>query len=67
MLLAVWLAMAVSAILLYLGGDGDLHATLALCAFLVEPWRSPNRWCPDGQSWTVAALAPSWLLYPCSI
>ena len=40
-LLAVWLAMAVSAILLYLGGNGDLDAThLTLCAFLVEPWRS---------------------------
>ena len=40
-LLAVWLAMAVSAILLYLGGNGDLNVThLALCAFLVEPWRS---------------------------
>ena len=64
-LLAVWLAMAVSAILLYLGGNGDLNAThLSLCALLVEPWRAPNRWCPDGQSWTVAALAPSWVLYP---
>ena len=40
-LLAVWLAMAVSAILLYLGGDGDLNVIhLTLCAFLVEPWRS---------------------------
>ena len=40
-LLAVWLAMAVSAILLYLGGDGDLNVThLTLCAFLAEPWRS---------------------------
>jgi peptidoglycan/LPS O-acetylase OafA/YrhL len=40
-LLAVWLAMGVSAVLLYLGGNGDLDAThLTLCAFLVEPWRS---------------------------
>ena len=40
-LLAVWLAMGVSAILLYLGGDGDLNVThLSLCALLVEPWRS---------------------------
>ena len=40
-LLAVWLAMGVSAILLYLGGNGDLNVIhLTLCAFLVEPWRS---------------------------
>lgn len=64
-LLAVWLAMGVSTLLLHAGGHGDLGAAhLARCALLVEPWRSPNRWCPDGQSWTVAALAPSWLAYP---
>ena len=57
--------MGVSTLLLHAGGHGDLGAAhLARCALLVEPWRSPNRWCPDGQSWTVAALAPSWLAYP---
>ena len=51
--------------LLYLGGNGVMSTHLSLCA-LLEPWRSPpTRWCPDGlQSWTVAALAPSRLLYP---
>ena len=40
------------------------HLSPHVALLLVESWRSPNRWCPDGQSWTVAALAPSWLLYP---
>eukprot|EP00933_Yihiella_yeosuensis_P028210 TRINITY_DN22027_c1_g4_i1.p1 TRINITY_DN22027_c1_g4~~TRINITY_DN22027_c1_g4_i1.p1 ORF type:complete len:418 (-),score=35.76 TRINITY_DN22027_c1_g4_i1:402-1655(-) len=34
------------------------------CFFFVETWRDPVDWCPNGQTWTVAALIPSWLLYP---
>ncbi|KAJ8600234.1 hypothetical protein CTAYLR_001968 [Chrysophaeum taylorii] len=37
---------------------------VARCALLVETWLDPQRWCPNGQIWTVAALAPSWVLYP---
>merc|ERR1712185_854096 len=41
------------------------------CFALVEPWLLPlvgadGAWlfCPNGVVWTVAALLPSWLLYP---
>eukprot|EP00439_Symbiodinium_sp_Y106_P057410 s3511_g8.t1 len=34
------------------------------CFLFVETWLQPENWCPDGQSWTIAALLPSWLLYP---
>ncbi|CAE7682161.1 unnamed protein product [Symbiodinium sp. CCMP2456] len=34
------------------------------CFLFVETWLQPENWCPDGQSWTIAALLPSWLIYP---
>lgn len=37
---------------------------LVRCFLLVETWLNPRRWCPNGQIWTVAALAPAWLSYP---
>ena len=59
-----YVAMGASALMLRaVGGDvGVGH--VARCFLLVEPWVAPSRWCPDGQTWTVAALAPCWLLYP---
>lgn len=39
---------------------------MARCMLFVEPWLQPEEWCPDGQTWTIAALIPSWLLYPVS-
>ena len=35
---------------------------LLRCLLFVEPWIAPENWCPDGQSWTIAALIPSWCL-----
>lgn len=37
---------------------------LVYCLLFVEPWMDPEDWCPDGQSWTIAALMPSWILFP---
>eukprot|EP00930_Biecheleria_cincta_P017226 TRINITY_DN13757_c0_g2_i1.p1 TRINITY_DN13757_c0_g2~~TRINITY_DN13757_c0_g2_i1.p1 ORF type:complete len:454 (-),score=58.56 TRINITY_DN13757_c0_g2_i1:21-1328(-) len=39
---------------------------MARCMLFLEPWLQPEEWCPDGQTWTIAALMPSWLLYPVS-
>uniref|UniRef100_A0A7S4Q421 Acyltransferase 3 domain-containing protein n=1 Tax=Alexandrium monilatum TaxID=311494 RepID=A0A7S4Q421_9DINO len=39
-----------------------LHMLGCLC--FLEPWREPEDWCPNGQIWTIAALLPSWLLFP---
>ena len=61
-LLSCWLAMAFSAALLKASGGDVAPGHVARCFLLVESWRDPNRWCPDGQTWTVAALAPCWLL-----
>lgn len=36
------------------------------CFAFVESWWRPDNWCPNGQTWTIAALIPSWLLYPWS-
>ena len=35
---------------------------LLRCLIFLEPWLQPEEWCPDGQSWTIAALMPSWSL-----
>lgn len=63
-LLATYLAMGASWALLAAGGGDVAPGHVVRCALLAEPWLAPARWCPDGQTWTVAALAPSWLLYP---
>eukprot|EP00448_Togula_jolla_P015637 CAMPEP_0170583628 /NCGR_PEP_ID=MMETSP0224-20130122/8239_1 /TAXON_ID=285029 /ORGANISM="Togula jolla, Strain CCCM 725" /LENGTH=356 /DNA_ID=CAMNT_0010906973 /DNA_START=145 /DNA_END=1212 /DNA_ORIENTATION=- len=34
------------------------------CFLFVETWLEPDNWCSNGQTWTVAALLPSWILYP---
>ncbi|CAE8615341.1 unnamed protein product [Polarella glacialis] len=36
-------------------------AYLVKCALFVEQW---FEWCPNGPSWFVFALLPSWILYP---
>jgi len=65
--LTAWLAMAFSAAV-DVAKDQSLGSAmhLGLCVLFLEPWRDPEDWCPDGQSWTIAALLPSWLLYPWS-
>merc|ERR1711963_454789 len=34
------------------------------CLCFLETWRDPEDWCPNGLTWTIAALLPSWLLFP---
>ena len=63
-LLATYLAMAASWAMVYAAGGDAAPGHVGRCFLLVESWLAPARWCPDGQTWTVAALAPSWLLYP---
>ncbi|KAJ1456814.1 hypothetical protein M885DRAFT_563705 [Pelagophyceae sp. CCMP2097] len=75
-LASTYLSMAVAVLLMSAEGDAcncvmmetrqgaPAFGHVARCAVLMEPWLSPSRWCPNGQVWTVAALAPAWLLYP---
>eukprot|EP00928_Gymnodinium_smaydae_P023018 TRINITY_DN19154_c0_g3_i1.p1 TRINITY_DN19154_c0_g3~~TRINITY_DN19154_c0_g3_i1.p1 ORF type:complete len:525 (+),score=96.79 TRINITY_DN19154_c0_g3_i1:78-1652(+) len=64
--LTTWVAMFFGLLCLLVqhrGFDLDWWHVLRCYAF-VEPWRDPADWCPNGQTWTIAALLPSWLLYP---
>eukprot|EP00927_Polykrikos_kofoidii_P079355 TRINITY_DN76145_c0_g1_i1.p1 TRINITY_DN76145_c0_g1~~TRINITY_DN76145_c0_g1_i1.p1 ORF type:complete len:403 (+),score=36.57 TRINITY_DN76145_c0_g1_i1:70-1278(+) len=42
----------------------------ARCFCFIDVWLYPpnpkesDSWCPNGQTWTVAALLPAWILYP---
>ncbi|KAJ1453894.1 hypothetical protein M885DRAFT_443077, partial [Pelagophyceae sp. CCMP2097] len=67
-LASTYLSMAVAVLLMSAEGDAcncaPAFGHVSRCAVLMEPWLSPSRWCPNGQVWTVAALAPAWLLYP---
>ncbi|CAJ1357652.1 unnamed protein product [Effrenium voratum] len=61
-----WLAMALGlgVLLVQLRGHCPDLGHILRCFLFVETWRDPIDWCPNGQTWTVAALLPSWLLYP---
>lgn len=61
-LLSYWLALLWHVLLLRRQQALDLGYVLR-CACFLEQWL---RWCPNGPSWFVFALLPSWLLYPWS-
>lgn len=64
--LTTWVAMCFGLVVLLvqLRGHTPDGWHVLRCFALIEPWRDPLDWCPNGQTWTVAALVPSWLLYP---
>ncbi|CAE8670298.1 unnamed protein product [Polarella glacialis] len=64
--ITTWIAMllGVAVLLVQLRGQCPDLGHLLRCFLFVETWHDPVDWCPNGQTWTVAALLPSWLLYP---
>jgi len=57
-----WVALALAvAALAALGEDWGDAWYVTRCALFIEQW---VRWCPNGPSWFVFAMLPSWLLYP---
>eukprot|EP00435_Cladocopium_sp_Y103_P051658 s729_g16.t1 len=63
-LLTFWLAMLWAVYLLKREGKDDLPLDYVVkCFCLIEQW---FKWCPNGPSWFIFALLPSWLLYPLS-
>mmetsp|Transcript_104611 Transcript_104611/g.223594 ORF Transcript_104611/g.223594 Transcript_104611/m.223594 type:complete len:400 (+) Transcript_104611:99-1298(+) len=62
--ITTWVAMGLGVLVLYIGDWGLDEAHLLRCFSFLESWRDPEDWCPNGQTWTVAALLPSWLIYP---
>eukprot|EP00440_Ansanella_granifera_P016511 gb/GFBE01017939.1/.p1 GENE.gb/GFBE01017939.1/~~gb/GFBE01017939.1/.p1 ORF type:complete len:410 (+),score=38.16 gb/GFBE01017939.1/:1-1230(+) len=56
-----WVAMAFSVYILTRTGTHWEAWYLVRCALFIEQWVS---WCPNGPSWFVFALLPSWILYP---
>lgn len=67
--LTTWVAMllGLSVLLVQLRGDMPDLGHVLRCFLFLETWRDPIDWCPNGQTWTVAALLPSWLLYPMTL
>lgn len=63
-LLTTYLAMGVAAALMIATAQPPDGAHMLRCILFVESWLQPENWCPNGQTWTIAALLPSWLLYP---
>jgi peptidoglycan/LPS O-acetylase OafA/YrhL len=63
-----WIAMTVAIAVMLVTGNPSGHVGqighVFRCFAFVETWLHPAQWCPNGQTWTVAALIPSWLLYP---
>ncbi|CAJ1336390.1 unnamed protein product [Effrenium voratum] len=64
--LTTWLSMMLGLVVVLVQSHGNpldwWHVLRCFC--FVETWRDPMDWCPNGQTWTVAALLPSWLLFP---
>ncbi|CAJ1374570.1 unnamed protein product [Effrenium voratum] len=60
-LLTFWLALAWSVGLMAYHRQPLEWGYLFRCACFLEQWFN---WCPNGPSWFVFALLPSWLLYP---
>ena len=65
-----WTAMVAAIVVMAITGNtsGDVYDVghVCRCFTFVETWLHPRIWCPNGQTWTVAALIPSWLMYPWS-
>ena len=63
-----WFAMVAAIVIMALTGSPTGHVRdvghVCRCFMFIETWLHPMAWCPNGQTWTVAALIPSWLLYP---
>ncbi|CAE8720182.1 unnamed protein product, partial [Polarella glacialis] len=63
-LLVAYLGMGLCALLQWLIGLQLLSWKTAGCFAFVKTWVDPMPDCPNMPSWFVAALLPSWLLYP---
>jgi len=67
-IITTWFTMFLHwAIMHYLFDKVDTFGHVFRCFLFVETWLHPEphgQYCPNGASWTVAALLPSWLLYP---
>eukprot|EP00913_Durusdinium_trenchii_P027921 g26180.t1 len=60
-LVTFWLAMLWAVYLQHKNGQELQVDYVVRCLCLVEQW---VHWCPNGPSWFVFALLPSWILYP---
>jgi len=58
------LAMLCCVFWLWYGNEPAFTAKTASCMLFLRPWYEPEPDCPDAPMWFVAALIPSWLLYP---
>ncbi|CAE7305957.1 CARNS1 [Symbiodinium pilosum] len=56
-----WIALLWAAYLLHREGVEVELSYLFRCAIFLEQW---FKWCPNGPSWFVFVLLPSWILYP---
>eukprot|EP00931_Biecheleriopsis_adriatica_P090549 TRINITY_DN64514_c0_g1_i1.p1 TRINITY_DN64514_c0_g1~~TRINITY_DN64514_c0_g1_i1.p1 ORF type:complete len:417 (+),score=85.94 TRINITY_DN64514_c0_g1_i1:69-1319(+) len=56
-----WVAMAFAVAMLARSGMELDVGYLIRCALFIEQW---VKWCPNGPSWFVFVLLPSWILYP---
>ncbi|CAE8630548.1 unnamed protein product [Polarella glacialis] len=65
-LLTTYVAMLVATLVMAVQARPPGAEHMARCMLFVESWLHPQNWCPNGQTWTIAALLPSWLLYPLS-
>lgn len=59
-----YVSMALAIMLLVATSGAPKFWYTARCLTFIEPWIDPENWCPNGQTWTIAALLPSWILYP---
>eukprot|EP00928_Gymnodinium_smaydae_P043402 TRINITY_DN29083_c0_g1_i1.p1 TRINITY_DN29083_c0_g1~~TRINITY_DN29083_c0_g1_i1.p1 ORF type:complete len:456 (+),score=96.94 TRINITY_DN29083_c0_g1_i1:79-1368(+) len=61
---AVAILVGLPVMLVHLHGHVPDLAHLLGCYAFVEPWATPSGDCPNGRTWSLAWLLPSWLLYP---
>mmetsp|Transcript_80916 Transcript_80916/g.158105 ORF Transcript_80916/g.158105 Transcript_80916/m.158105 type:complete len:491 (+) Transcript_80916:26-1498(+) len=67
-LTTTWVAMILGLVVMMIWEPGSVGnpSHVVRCFCFIETWFHPQDWCPNGQTWTIAALLPSWLLYPWS-
>lgn len=63
-LMVSYVGMCLSLLLSWVNSDPIFTWHNAMCFLFVKPWLDPMPDCPDMPTWFVAALLPSWLLYP---
>jgi len=63
-IITTYVAMLAGIIVDIMNGHRPRFGHEVRCFLFVETWLEPDNWCSNGQTWTVAALLPSWILYP---